>query len=194
MKELVAIPILVIFTFATTASGVSLGINKKSPSNCVYVTVDYNIKPSVMGKAQMGKGDNPVYGGINEIGNKLKPRAKGKVVKEVCWFKLDKKPTTKQAIKRLEEKGYLAADLWELHALWLHCRDLIGPIDQMEYRCLNLRDDIIGLVALGSIWPHHMDSKPVRPVMGEEDSTRTLDVVGERKQWDDKYLFAAVRK
>jgi len=179
MKTFAAIPALAILIFALIATpavqGASSG-QKKSSSNCVTLTIDYSIKP-----AEMGKGDR-VYGSvIYRIGTKLKPRGKGKVVKEVCWFKLDKKTATKQAIKRIEVKGFLAADLWELHALRLNKSKgpKLGGID---------------VVALGSIFPSDHGGILTCPALHEQDSVRRLDMIALQKPWNVSYLFAAVRK
>lgn len=79
---------------------------------CMKIEIDYDI--SVVDMASDGLWIS------NPFTKKVTPRGKGKIVREVCWFKSKSGyPSISEEAQREIEAGggFLVADLWELNAL-----------------------------------------------------------------------------
>lgn len=142
---------------------------------CAIVKVDYDIKPTSM-RAGYDKTDPLIkYGDF-----KAKPRHKGKVTKQICWFKFDHRTSSSgEAQKKIEASNdFLVADLWELNALG------------QELSSLQERFSLIGL---GSRWRHPNGRLQV-PILNEHNSDRYLGLIRFGRGWNSSYRFVAIRK
>lgn len=146
------------------------------PEGCVTAEVNYDLT-----LAEIARGYDWVTQHIKKGGFRAKPRGKGGVAREVCWFTFDRSVTTGEAQHRIEASGdFLVADLWELNSLGTAKPDL-----QLEFP----------FVALGSEW-RNQDGYVGVPGLSGSVGVRELylDLFGPRFMWDDFYRFLAVSK
>lgn len=138
---------------------------------CMKIEIDYDI--SVTDMASDGLWIS------NPFTRKVTPRGKGKIVREVCWFKSKSGyPSISEEAQREIEAGggFLVADLWELNALETAEPDLSHDFP---------------IVGLGSTWKDSAGDIFTPVVSQHEVGLRWDSPDG---KWHSSCRFIAVRK
>ena len=161
----------------------------KKPEGCVTVTVDYDLSIFTIARGY-DRTDEPIENGDFQA----EPRNKGKVTKEVCWFKFAQVTSSEDAQAKISASGeFLVADLWELNALgsaksnhqfpweinalgseeFKHQSSLyVYVIDSEEF-------NFFPLVALGSRWRDPLRRRPM--TSNQSRSPTTLSVISKNE-------------
>ncbi len=146
---------------------------KLQPEGCIQVEVNYDLKPIEMAEKYDWMSTYIQAGTFPAT-----PRGQGKVIKEVCWFQFDSDVNYKQVLKKIESSNdFLAADLWELHAL------------MTKSSKLQLKKYVVGL---GSKWSN--ENGFFSPYLVSSDDEISLALGWFEPEFHVPWLIAAVRK